>query len=108
MTLVPTGGFAVGGVTSSYGAGGGDLWLLRITAGGDSLWSRTFGGTGSDRGEAVMADSTGRCWIAGYRAGGAASSNFYLGAADSTGAFLWERSLGGTLAGRMPRGSPQL
>ena len=37
------GGYILGGFTTSYGAGGKDIWMLKTNADGDSLWSRTFG-----------------------------------------------------------------
>ena len=48
VQVMPDGGELFAGYTSSYGAGGEDIWLLRTAANGDSLWSRTYGGTGSD------------------------------------------------------------
>jgi len=42
------GGYAVTGNTDSYGAGGSDVYLVRINAAGDSLWTRTYGGVGLD------------------------------------------------------------
>jgi hypothetical protein len=40
------GGFILDGETFSYGAGGGDAWVVRVDSGGNEEWSRTFGGTG--------------------------------------------------------------
>ena len=41
-------GFLILGNTSSFGAGGQDLWLVRIDAIGNVLWTKTFGGTGPE------------------------------------------------------------
>ena len=42
------GGYILAGCTYSFGSGGADFWLVRTYANGDSLWSRTFGGSGDD------------------------------------------------------------
>ncbi|MCA9782629.1 MAG: hypothetical protein KC518_03540 [Candidatus Cloacimonetes bacterium] len=44
------GGWLFTGRTTSWGAGGNDLWLLRLNELGDSLWTRTHGGADSDLG----------------------------------------------------------
>ena len=39
------GGFAIAGYTWSKGAGGEDMWLLRLDASGNIIWDKTFGGS---------------------------------------------------------------
>lgn len=45
------GEFAIFGNTASFGAGANDIWLILADSQGDSLWTRTFGGTASEQGE---------------------------------------------------------
>ncbi len=51
-TITPTadGNFLVGGQTYARGAGGWswDIWLLKINPAGDTLWTKTYGDTGSE------------------------------------------------------------
>jgi hypothetical protein len=42
------GGFILDGETYSYGAGGSDVWLVRVDSGGVEEWSQTYGGPGND------------------------------------------------------------
>lgn len=44
------GGYIITGETWSFGPGESGLWLLKTDAQGDTIWTRTFGGTNSDGG----------------------------------------------------------
>ena len=46
----PDGGYIIAGWTFSFGAGAGDLWLLKLDANGDTMWTRTYGGEGDEAG----------------------------------------------------------
>jgi hypothetical protein len=73
------GGYLLVGSTNSYGAGGNDIWIVRTNANGDSLWSRTFGGSSSDLCRSALLHSDNRFVLGGYTSSfGAGSNDFYL------------------------------
>ncbi len=57
VQLIPTGGYIVTGFTNSYGAGQCDVWLLKVNAVGDTVWTKTVGGVGADAGACVIPTS---------------------------------------------------
>jgi hypothetical protein len=91
------GGFIVAGRTRSFGAGAGDLWLLKLDADGDTLWTRTSGGGAPDYGFSVGQTSDSGYIVAGYTLSfGAGGSDVYLVRTDADGNTLWARTYGGT------------
>ena len=49
------GGLAVAGRTRSFGAGGADMWVVRLSAEGALVWERTLGGPWDDEALSVTA-----------------------------------------------------
>jgi len=71
--------YVITGYTASYGAGGNDLYLIKIRDSGDTLWTRTFGGTESDIGYEFEITSDSGYIIVGYTASqGAGSADVWL------------------------------
>ena len=91
------GGYAIAGDTDSFGAGGGDVYLVKTDSAGTMLWNKTYGGTSSDTAYSVVQTSDGGYAIAGYtQSFGAGSSDVYLVKTDSAGSMLWNKTYGGT------------
>ncbi|MGY5852715.1 MAG: hypothetical protein RTU92_04030, partial [Candidatus Thorarchaeota archaeon] len=87
------GDLVVTGTTDSYGSTPPNLWLLRLSSYGTSLWNRTYGGTGWDKGLDVVECSNGDLAIAGYTESlGPVGRNFWLMRTNSTGHDLWNRT----------------
>ncbi|MDD5530473.1 MAG: hypothetical protein PHX21_10680 [bacterium] len=91
------GGFIVAGYTESFGKGSFDFYLIRTNSSGDTLWTRTFGGTNNDQGTSVQQTSDGGFIIAGVTSSfGAGYQDVYLIRTNSSGDTLWTKTFGGT------------
>ncbi len=90
------GGYVLTGMTESYGAGNGDLWLVKVDREGGRVWDRTFGGKGVDVGESVTEAEDGGYIVAGYTTSfGAGGKDAWLIKTDSDGNTEWDENLGG-------------
>ena len=76
-------------------------WLVKTDANGDSLWSKTYGGSDDDRAEQLIQTTDGGFLLAGYSTSddGDISQNagFYdhwIVKLDASGEIQWERSYG--------------
>ena len=91
------GGYIVAGGTGSYGAGIGDVYLIKTNSSGDTLWTRTFGGINPDFSYSVQQTSDGGYIITGYtNSYGAGGNDVYLIKTDSSGDTLWTETFGGS------------
>jgi len=90
------GGYVIAGSTHSFGAGSADVYLVKTDSSGDTLWTRTYGGSVWDIGYSVQQTSDGGYIIAGRTDSfGAGYSDVYLVKTDSSGDTLWTRTYGG-------------
>jgi len=89
------GGFALTGITHSFGAHGQDMWLVRTNASGSLLWQRVFGGDDSDAGQSVIEVSDGGFAVAGYTQKSPSDRDMWLVRTDADGNRLWDCCLGG-------------
>jgi len=89
-------GFVIAGYTWSFGVGYTDFYLVKIDDRGDTVWTRTYGGTSMDVAYCVQETSDAGYILAGYTASfGAGNDDFYLVRTDSQGDTIWTRTYGG-------------
>ena len=89
------GNYIVVGGSTSFGAGDGDCWLLKVDDKGDTLWTRTYGESGSDVGCFVQETSDGGYVITGSKTSvEEGDKDVWLFKTDSQGELLWEKSYG--------------
>jgi hypothetical protein len=89
------GGFLISGLTFSYGAGGGDVYVIRTNQRGDTLWTKTYGGTGEDIGNAIAITGDSLYTIAGSTTSfGSRDTSIYLIQLDTAGNLKQSKTYG--------------
>ena len=80
-----------------------DFWIIKINSLGDTIWTRSFGGTGSDYLEGIRATPDGGCVAVGWTYSTDDDVTNHHGwvdgwviKVDSAGNLEWERAMGGT------------
>ncbi len=103
------GGYVIAGSTISADGdvsasnGGSDAWVIKVDAGGNLLWERTFGGSGFDAAESISPTRDGGFVIAGNSrssdgnvGSNAGENDLWVFKIDSGGRLLWEQAYGGS------------
>ncbi len=91
------GGYAIAGITTSFGAGGWDVYVVKLDASGNLQGTKTIGGKGWDAGLSLIQTSDGGYAIAGYTESfGAGDEDVYVVKLDANGKLQWTKTIGGT------------
>ncbi len=93
------GGYVITGLTNYVNGAYADVYLIKTDSLGDTLWTRTFGGTGDDQGFSVRQTADGGYVVAGSTTSfGGGGLNVWLLKFDTNGDTVWTRTYCG--AGR--------
>jgi hypothetical protein len=96
------GGFIVGGVTSSFAAGGRDVWMIKTDSSGNELWRKSHGALSSDGARCIEATRDGGYILTGwtFSYGTDIYGSVWMVKTDSAGNLEWHKVFGGTGADR--------
>ena len=94
IQLTTDGGYIVGGGTGSFGIGG--VYLVKLDSIGDTLWAKTYGGTGNESLNHIEQSFEGGYILLGETTSfGEGSTDIYLIRLDVNGDTLWTKTYGG-------------
>lgn len=90
------GNYIIAGITSSFGANGKNVWILKIDNSGDTLWTRVYGHDLEDVGYGVCSTSDSGYIVAGYINGTGqwTAGDLWLLKTDANGDTLWTQAYG--------------
>ncbi len=97
VALAPNGDIIVAGWTLSFGAGGSNVWVLRLDENGNIRWQKTYGGSGDDEAYAVAVANNGDIIVAGYYGAnwGGSGGDVWVLRLDERGNIKWQKTYGG-------------
>lgn len=89
-------GFVVCGYTSSFGAGGYDIYLIRTDKNGNLIWQKTFGGQEWDFGNDLLIAADGNIVLVGHTSSfGSGKKDGCVIKCDLAGNLIWQKLFGG-------------
>jgi len=87
-------GYVFAGITRSFGPGIYAVYAVRTDDKGDTLWTRTYGGTGVNLCFDIDETDEGNFVLSGYTNSFGSSNDTYLLEIDPAGNLIWEASYG--------------
>ncbi|MEW5734292.1 MAG: hypothetical protein AB1921_05535 [Thermodesulfobacteriota bacterium] len=90
------GGFIVAGGETAVGAGGYDLWVLKLAGDGSIVWQKAYGGSGNDQAYDIRPTPDGGYLVAGSTTSyGNGGYDAWVLKLDADGAISWQETFGG-------------
>ena len=90
-------GFMLCGYAVGFAGGGGtDVFVVKTSSDGSLLWSKTYGGIGTDKGNALRQTADGGYIIAGETNSYGTGTTWYMLKTDAAGILTWAIAYSGT------------
>jgi len=87
------GGFVVAGYSQALGAGGSDIWIIKLDINGDVIWQRAYGGTDGEFAYSIQEVSDGSLIVSGIIGhNGAGEKDALVLNLDGNGDILWQKT----------------
>jgi hypothetical protein len=87
--------YVIAGETFSFGNGNRDMYVIRINQNGDTLWTRTFGGSEDDYANYVFVDRHNNIMLIGTTYSfGSGGSDVFIVYMDAAGDTIWTKVYG--------------
>jgi len=97
MIQTEDGGYIIIGHTCSFGAGGADIYLIKTNSNGDSLWTRTYGGSGDEFACSITKTVDNGYLIAGQtNSFGSGGDDIWVIKINNNCDTVWTKTFGGT------------
>jgi hypothetical protein len=88
------GGYVVAGGTSSFGAGGFDIYVVKLDSSGNVQWTKTIGGSSDDGASSIIQSSDGGYVVAGGTwSFGAGGLDMYVVKMDANGNVCFSQNI---------------
>ncbi len=96
VAAIPS-GYIVAGQTQSFGAGGYEVWALKLNSSGNIIWQKTIGTTEDEIFKSLAPTPDGGVVMAGLTGDYTSSDTFDAWALkmDSSGTIVWQKTYGG-------------
>ena len=89
----------VTGYTTSVGSGSRDVIIAKYNTSGSIQWRRVLGGTDSDTGYGISADSSGNVYVTGSTSStGSSSPDIFIVKYNTLGSIQWQNYLSGAIS----------
>jgi hypothetical protein len=87
------GGYVVAGYTGSFGAGGSDIYVVKLDSGGNVQWTKTIGGSSQDVALSIIQSSDGGYVVAGGTGSFGVRGDIYVVKMDANGNVCFSQNI---------------
>ncbi|MGC9315260.1 MAG: hypothetical protein ACP5G4_06500 [bacterium] len=97
MIATSDGGYAIAGITDSWGAGNNDIWILKLDASASIEWQYAYGSGNNEEAYCIIQTSDGGYAVTGrYNRTGSYDGELWVLKLDASGNINWQKRINGT------------